>query len=737
MATKLRNLATSAITKAILWMVFITFSFFTIMGFVTVYRAADKNDLPSDSLTTFEYTESYDFMLYKRDIISALYWGYPPEKLYGYDRSPTLYYRSERADGSVSTNVPDADSDWFAQHKAFGIYHTLPNGDWEAIAESNEHRQMGGYSIGYGQAQIFNDDQHGYSGSYRSNGYSRYDNTYMLPLPKDTPEAVLRQIYGDSYEADVSYSFNGVTVRSRTNAPTSAPQEPPYEDSDGAEYAYGEQAVEQFNDEEIYQEWLQENPVPQATVYYAFDDASLAAYESFWHQSREYYVSQFALIGGLALVALAAAIWLIAVCGRRPADRELHLWFTERIWSEVTLGAGFFAVLGFFGLFVVGLGLLINNLMYNDTIMLNLYLVGLVALAVLVLIILLSLTRLIKAKRLIRNSLTFKVCYRCWMPVRRFIDALRSCFDERSFKGTPLTKALQKRQIVFFGVLGGFMLMLLLMFITFGYGFFFAITLLFCAALGIIAYWHWKGNIKTYAEINAGFSDSFDEQMKSERTKTALITNVSHDLKTPLTSIITYVDLLSKEELSDAARDYVTVLAQKSERLKSIVADLFDLSKSASGNIPLDMETLDLRRLIDQTLADMRDNIDTSELILKTKLPDGEVNIYSDGKKLYRVFQNIIDNALKYSMSGTRVFITLETENGMAVATVKNTAAYEMDFTADEVLQRFSRGDKSRSGDGSGLGLSIAESFTRACGGDFKVEIDGDLFKVTISFKVQ
>jgi signal transduction histidine kinase len=253
---------------------------------------------------------------------------------------------------------------------------------------------------------------------------------------------------------------------------------------------------------------------------------------------------------------------------------------------------------------------------------------------------------------------------------------------------------------------------------------------------GIIIFWYFNENNKTFEKINQGFQASLKEQMKSERMKVDLITNVSHDLKTPLTSIISYVDLLSKEDLPESARDYVSILAEKSGRLKNIVSDLFDLAKSTSGNLPLDMERIDIRRLIEQTLGDMEDDIEKSGIRIKTTLTDVPIYIYSDGKKLYRVFQNIIGNALKYSLQGTRVFIDMDVEDNIVNITVKNTASYDMDFTAEDVLQRFSRGDKSRSTEGSGLGLSIAESFTWACGGSFKVEIDGDQFKVKLGFPV-
>jgi signal transduction histidine kinase len=251
---------------------------------------------------------------------------------------------------------------------------------------------------------------------------------------------------------------------------------------------------------------------------------------------------------------------------------------------------------------------------------------------------------------------------------------------------------------------------------------------------GVIIFWYFYENRKTYEKIKKGFDESMQEQMKSERMKVDLITNVSHDLKTPLTSIISYVDLLSNEELPESARDYVSILVDKSERLKNIVSDLFDLAKSTSGNLPLNMETIDLKRLIEQTLGDMEDEIEKSQIRIKTSLTDQPVYIYSDGKKLYRVFQNILGNAIKYSLQGTRVFIDMQMDDRSIWVIVKNTASYDMDFTSEEILQRFNRGDDSRTSEGSGLGLSIAESFTKACGGEFTVKIDGDQFKVRLDF---
>lgn len=233
-------------------------------------------------------------------------------------------------------------------------------------------------------------------------------------------------------------------------------------------------------------------------------------------------------------------------------------------------------------------------------------------------------------------------------------------------------------------------------------------------------------------DIQEGVNLAVSEKLKSERLKVDLITNVSHDLKTPLTSIASYVDLLAKEDLPEHVKDYVSVLTQKTEQLKNLIQDLFDLSKATSNNLSLDLKEIDLRRLIEQTLGDMEESIENSGIPFKVDLPDEPVLIVNDGTKLSRVLQNLFSNALKYSLSGTRVYVSLKASENEAVVTIKNTANYEMDFDPDEILQRFARGDTSRTTEGSGLGLSIAKSYTEACGGKFAISIDGDQFTAEV-----
>ena len=234
-------------------------------------------------------------------------------------------------------------------------------------------------------------------------------------------------------------------------------------------------------------------------------------------------------------------------------------------------------------------------------------------------------------------------------------------------------------------------------------------------------------------DIQAGLNRALAEQTRSERMKVELISNVSHDLKTPLTSILSYAELLRQEPLEGAAADYARIIDEKAHRLSAMVQDVFEVSKAAADQLPVNPERLDLAKLIRQTLADMDDPIRASRLTFRIDLPDEPVMIVADGKRLYRVFQNLIQNALQYALEGSRVYLSLKTGEGRAEASLRNTSRSELpegvDFTA-----RFVRGDESRTDGGSGLGLSIASSFTEACGGAFRVETVADLFTAVVTF---
>ena len=224
------------------------------------------------------------------------------------------------------------------------------------------------------------------------------------------------------------------------------------------------------------------------------------------------------------------------------------------------------------------------------------------------------------------------------------------------------------------------------------------------------------------------------ERTKSERMKVELVANVSHDLKTPLTSIVSYIELLKQEEeLPEHVKDYIRILGEKSERLGTMVQDVFEVSKAASGQLPVMLEELDFGKLLRQTLADMDTQIEKSGLVLRAYIPEEPVMIRADGQRLYRVFQNLLQNALQYSLKGSRIYLSLSAAGGQAQAVVKNTSAVELDAELD-FTERFVRGDASRTDGGSGLGLSIARSFTEACGGRLRIKVDADLFTAEVTF---
>ncbi|MDE7312909.1 MAG: HAMP domain-containing histidine kinase [Eubacterium sp.] len=241
---------------------------------------------------------------------------------------------------------------------------------------------------------------------------------------------------------------------------------------------------------------------------------------------------------------------------------------------------------------------------------------------------------------------------------------------------------------------------------------------------------------ESLSKIRQGMEAAVLEQLKSERMKVELVANVSHDLKTPLTSIISYLAFLKQEEgLPEHVQDYIRILDQKAGRLNSIVQDVFAVSQAASGELPVELKRLDYTKLLHQTLADMQEQISKAPVTIKAELPTAPVRIQADGTRLYRVFQNLIQNALQYSLEGSRVFIGLKEESGWAFASVKNISHQELCAGA-EFTERFVRGDESRTDGGAGLGLSIAKSFTEACGGTFKLETNADLFAVTVGFAV-
>lgn len=240
--------------------------------------------------------------------------------------------------------------------------------------------------------------------------------------------------------------------------------------------------------------------------------------------------------------------------------------------------------------------------------------------------------------------------------------------------------------------------------------------------------------------IRDGLMESVNESLKNEKLKADLITNVSHDIKTPLTSIVNYVDLLKRENLgNENARNYIWILDEKSQRLKQLTEDLVETSKITSGNVKLDMQKIDMVELLYQTGGEFNERFEARNLTIVTKIPNKSMYIYADGRQLYRSLENLYTNAAKYALENTRVYVELSNNDNKVVFTIKNVSKNELDIVSDgkvDLTERFVRGEKSRTTEGSGLGLSIAKNLTTLMGGKFEINVDGDLFIATIEYEM-
>ncbi len=513
----------------------------------------------------------------------------------------------------------------------------------------------------------------------------------------------------------------------------------------------------------IYTRFFNEHKI---TLYFTMYDEYLQYAQNAWESYTVLSRGIFTAFAAWAVLSVFLLLYLTIVAGRQHGDKEIYYTKLDKIYSDIGL-AVFFTIGVLWFAMIIEAG---NFSYYPGKIFYHNAADRLLGVALLCFISLFAFTGLLSLYlsfiRKLKGGIFFKHTF-LWSCTAGTLNGVKRFFKVNLFSKYKFVKAMFIREMIFLAC-QFFLVAIIAVSIEYDEG-----IAVICMLISLlITFFYVRMNHRTNSDITAlcdqvneissgnynyvpslregtalhiasqkllnisnGFKKSVDAQVKSEKMKVDLITNVSHDLKTPLTSVISYIDLLSRDKgLSKESAEYVAILNQKADRLKNIVADLFDLAKATSGNVEVVYEELDLKKLIEQTLGDMEDKIIQSGMPIKLSLPNNPVIIRSDGKKLYRVFQNIIDNALKYSLKGTRIFIEL-TENQQTVsAAIKNTSSYEINFSKEEILERFQRGDKSRSTEGSGLGLSIAEVFTSSCGGEFDITIDGDLFKTTLTF---
>lgn len=456
---------------------------------------------------------------------------------------------------------------------------------------------------------------------------------------------------------------------------------------------------------------------------------------------------------GAVLVLLVSMAYLTVTAGRKPGDEEIHLnsfdhWPTE-IGAIVILGI-WVGVLLFFG------SILNQRMLSNINGILGV--AGFITLITMILFMVgyLSLVRRIKARFLWKNSLLRRIFHGLGKGLKKGKEFL-SLYAENTaskVKTTILLIAFLGMQFLFCAIIfsGGVLFLLLLAFLDLlaliyvvrrAGGWDIILDGLKRISQGELNYKipldKLEGEQKTMAEyinnIGSGLDAAVEKSVKNERMKTELITNVSHDLKTPLTSIINYVDLLKRENFTDEKiTGYLDILDEKSQRLKVLTEDVVEASKASSGNITLEMTEIDFVEMIQQVIGEFEERFQEKNLVMMVHFPDEPSMIYADGQRMWRVLENIFGNVIKYAMEGTRVYAEIINANKKVTFSMKNISAQPLNISPDELTERFIRGDISRNTEGSGLGLSIAKSLTELQNGEFKIYVDGDLFKVTITF---
>ncbi len=470
-------------------------------------------------------------------------------------------------------------------------------------------------------------------------------------------------------------------------------------------------------------------------------------YNLFWLDKLISARNWLIVIGASSLVlAIALLVFLLSSAGHKEGEEKIHLTWFDRIPLDLLL---------FIWICLGGITVAMGDVVYSQTEAIAFASMVVLCWVPLILVLLMSFASRVKAGTVFKNN----VLYWLLTKIKKFLRWLWHglCYLVRSlplyWKAGVFWAALSLLEMMFVLVSGSGE--------TLTFWFFEKLVLTAVLILivinmrrlqegakriaaGEVDYTidltHMIGDFKAHGEdlncIRDGLQTAVDERVKSERMKAELITNVSHDIKTPLTSIVNYVDLLKKEELgSDTAREYVAVLERQAQRLKKLTEDVVEASKASTGSIPVNLERTDLNVLLSQAAGEFTDRFAEQKLELRFSASQEQTYVMADGRLLWRVFSNLMSNVGKYALEGTRVYLSIDVQHGRGVISLKNISRYPLNVSGEELMERFVRGDKSRTSEGSGLGLSIARSLTELQGGVFDITVDGDLFKVTISFE--
>lgn len=453
------------------------------------------------------------------------------------------------------------------------------------------------------------------------------------------------------------------------------------------------------------------------------------------------------------IVFLVSFAFLMGAAGRKPEDDEIHLCRVDRIPFGILL----FIVAGLFGGCILMDGFMVESFAYGHVSFSLALGTGIAFASVGIMFgigLCMSTAVRIKTKKFWRYTLLYYMC--------RPIQWARETIQRQMQGRVPMFV----KAFIFFGVVTVIEGMVIMAFMydeeAMFCAFFIYKVLEFAVMMNILyqmriikeggkriaagdysqpidtshMLWEFKKHAENINNVGDGISCAVEEKMKSERFRTELITNVSHDIKTPLTSIINYVDLIKKEEIDNSAvQSYIEVLDHQSARLKKLIEDLMEASKASTGNLPVHLESCDATVMLTQVVGEFQERAEENHLELIVESPEPPVNILADGRHLWRIIDNLMSNICKYAQPGTRVYITLEKFGGMVIMTFRNISRSQLNISSEELMERFVRGDGSRNTEGNGLGLSIAKSLATLMNANLAIQIDGDLFKVILSFE--
>lgn len=709
------------------------------ISFYSYQIALDSSNLVEKSYINYTYSDEYYNTQINED----------------YDNVQTAYTEENSTSVQQSIEVPTKD----LSYKAFKEANPDLRSNIEKCMELNQNRE-------YQKSKYIIENSDIFTYSISKNGGKKEENDWKLIRETYITHRYPFYIFYEDGKETSNKDYNGSRIKNTADAidyflymevpSDELPFGEPMENYDGS-------LIGTDDAKEAYNTWIKENMeqiLKQYKIAVGIEYQTLAQKQEKIEDAVQ--ASKYILFSAVIMMVVLcfSVLYLIITTGRSPKDQEVHLNWIDTIWSEAQ-GVALICVAC---VAMLLLRCMISGYYYttdingNDIEVRRNYLMStfgepmamfivalIVSLGTIVVgTVILSQVRRLKARKWLDGFVCIRFICSIWRKIWNGICSI--CTGGRLMTRMALLAVLVP--IVSATWIGLPFMIAFLLFLVYSYVVDFetlqeGVKKIRKGNLNYQIQIKNKSVIQEVAEdvnaISEGLRNAIDSEVRSERMKAELISNVSHDIKTPLTSIITYVDLLKKENIeNEVARDYISVLENKANRLKVLTDDLFEAAKASSGDMPVHLEKVNMQSFVQQSLGEFEDKLRAAGITMRVMMTEEPLYITADGRLMWRVISNLLNNVVKYSQAGSRVYLEVEEDaQGEQVNIVlKNISAYELNVSAEELMERFTRGDESRSTEGSGLGLSIANSLIELQNGQFEISIDGDLFKVKITMPI-